>query len=86
MGADFAGFPLKEAVVAHLKDHGWKVTDIGVKKDSNPEDTDLMFHRIGLRVGAMIAEKEFERALIFVEREWEFILQLVNVRECIPVL
>lgn len=24
-----------------------------------------MFHRIGLRVGAMIAEKEFERALIF---------------------
>lgn len=65
VGADFAGFPLKEAVVAHLKDYGWKVTDIGVKKDSNPEDTDLMFHRIGLRVGAMIAEKEFERALIF---------------------
>ena len=25
-----------------------------------------MFHRIGLRVGAMIAEKEFERALIFL--------------------
>jgi ribose 5-phosphate isomerase B len=24
-----------------------------------------MFHRIGLRVGAMISEKEFERALIF---------------------
>lgn len=65
VGADFAGFPLKEAVVAHLKDYGWKVTDIGVKKDSNPEDTDLMFHRIGLRVGSMIAEKEFERALIF---------------------
>lgn len=35
------------------------------EKDSNPEDIDLMFHRIGLRVGAMIAEKEFERALIF---------------------
>lgn len=31
VGADFAGFPL-EAVVAHLKDYGWKVTDIGVKK------------------------------------------------------
>ena len=25
----------------------------------------LMFHRIGLRVGALITEKEFERALIF---------------------
>lgn len=32
VGADFAGFSLKEAVVAHLKDYGWKVTDIGVKK------------------------------------------------------
>ena len=29
------------------------------------EDTDLMFHRIGLRVGSMISEGEFERALIF---------------------
>lgn len=29
------------------------------------DDTDLMFHRIGLRVGSMISEGEFERALIF---------------------
>lgn len=65
VGADFAGFPLKEAVVAHLKKYGWKVTDVGVRQDSDPEDTDLMFHRIGLRVGSMITEKEFERALIF---------------------
>lgn len=27
VGADFAGFPLKEAVVAHLKAKGWKITD-----------------------------------------------------------
>lgn len=65
VGADFAGFPLKEAVVAHLKAKGWKITDIGVKTDSNSEDTDLMFHRIGLRAGSMIAEGEFERALLF---------------------
>ena len=65
VGADFAGFLLKEAVVEHLQKYGWKVTDVGVKKDSNPDDTDLMFHRIGLRVGSMITEKEFERALIF---------------------
>jgi ribose 5-phosphate isomerase B len=64
VGADFAGFPLKEAVVAHLKKYGWKVTDVGVRSESD-SDTDLMFHRIGLRVGSMIAEKEFERALIF---------------------
>ena len=65
VGADFAGFPLKEAVVAHLEKKGWKVTDLGVRADSDPNDTDLMFHRVGLRVGAAISEGEFERALLF---------------------
>lgn len=65
VGADFAGFPLKEAVVEHLEKKGWKICDMGVKKDSDPDDTDLMFHRVGLRVGAMIAEGEYERALLF---------------------
>ena len=64
VGADFAGFPLKEAVVEHLKKKGWKVTDVGVKS-LEETNTDLMFHRIGLRVGAMISEGEFERALLF---------------------
>lgn len=64
VGADFAGFPLKEAVVAHLKSKGWKVTDVGVRSE-NDNDTDLMFHRVGLRVGSMISEGEFERALVF---------------------
>ena len=49
VGADFAGFPLKEAVVAHLKKKGWTVTDVGVRT-GDEEDTDLMFHRIGLKV------------------------------------
>lgn len=64
VGADFAGYPLKEAVTAHLKNKGWSITDVGV---TNPEieDVDNMFHRVGLRVGAMISEGEFERALIF---------------------
>ncbi len=63
VGADFAGFALKEAVVAHLKENGWTVTDIGVRslEEKEPE----MFHRIGLKVGAKISEGEFERALIF---------------------
>lgn len=63
VGADFAGFPLKEAVVKHLKSKGWTVTDIGVR--SADEKDKEMFHRIGLKVGAKIAEKEFERALVF---------------------
>ena len=64
VGADFAGYPLKETVIAHLREKGWKITDVGVRslEDNN---TELMFHRVGLRVGAMIAEGEFERALIF---------------------
>ena len=63
VAADFAGVALKNAVVAHLEKNGWTVTDIGVKTldEENPE----MFHRIGLKVGAKIAEREFERALIF---------------------
>ena len=65
MAADFAGYPLKESIKEYLEKKGWTVTDIGVKADSDPNDTELMFHRIGLRVGAMITEKEFERALIF---------------------
>lgn len=64
VGADFAGYPLKEAVVAHLKAKGWTITDVGVT-DPAVEDTENMFHRVGLRVGAKIAEGEFERALIF---------------------
>jgi RpiB/LacA/LacB family sugar-phosphate isomerase len=64
VGADFAGFPLKEAIVVHLKKKGWEITDVGVRSPQD-NDTELMFHRVGLRVGAMISEGEFERALIF---------------------
>ncbi len=65
VGADFAGFPLKEEVVAHLVKKGWEILDLGVKENSDPNDTDLMFHRVGLRVGAEISEGNYERALIF---------------------
>lgn len=63
VGADFAGFPLKEAVVEYLREKGWTVTDIGVRS-ADDEDKE-MFHRIGLKVGAKISEGEFERALLF---------------------
>ena len=53
VGADFAGFPLKEVVVEHLEKKGWKILDLGVKKDSDPKDTDLMFHRNGFKVNKL---------------------------------
>lgn len=64
VGADFVGYPLKEAVCAHLRKKGWKIEDLGVT-DPNDNNTENMFHRVGLRVGAKIAEGEYERALVF---------------------
>lgn len=63
MAADVAGVALKDAIVAYFEEDGWKFTDIGVKAadEEHPE----MFHRIGLKAGAKIAEGEFERALLF---------------------
>jgi len=63
VGSDRSGFPLKEAVVNHLKEKGWEITDIGVQSADDPDPE--MFHRVGLKVGAKISEREFERALIF---------------------
>ena len=31
VGADFAGFPLKEAVCEHLREKGWKILDTGFR-------------------------------------------------------
>ena len=42
VGADFAGYPLKEVVCAHLREKGWKITDVGVT-DPNEENTENMF-------------------------------------------
>jgi len=63
VGADFAGYPLKEAVVEYLRGKGWQITDLGVRSSDELEPE--MFHRIGLKVGARITEKEFDRALLF---------------------
>jgi RpiB/LacA/LacB family sugar-phosphate isomerase len=64
VGADFAGYPLKEAVCEHLRKKGWTIADLGVT-DPSVEDPENMFHRVGLRVGAKIAEGAFERPLLF---------------------
>ena len=39
MAADFAGYPLKEAIKEYLEKKGWTITDIGVKADSDPQST-----------------------------------------------
>ena len=64
VGADFAGYKLKNAVCDHLRAKGWEIEDLGVK-DENDNGYENMFQRIGFRVGAKIAEGEYERALLF---------------------
>lgn len=58
-----AGFPLKEAICTHLRGKGWEITDVGILSadEAHPE----MFQRIAFRVGAKIAEREFERGMLF---------------------
>ena len=77
VAADFAGLALKDAVVQHLKERGWTVTDVGMKADDT--GTPEMYHRIGLRAGAMIAEGEFER-FSSAELEWVSILRRASAR------
>ncbi|MGC4154297.1 MAG: RpiB/LacA/LacB family sugar-phosphate isomerase [Propionicimonas sp.] len=60
LGADFAGFPLKEAVKRHLIQRGWTVEDV----TPTLERAD-MYHRVGFRLGAKIAEGEYEKGLAF---------------------
>ena len=64
VGADFAGYPLKETICEHLRAKGWEIEDLGVK-DENDNTPDNMFQRIGFRVGSKISEGEYERALLF---------------------
>jgi len=60
VGADFAGFPLKEAIKKHLIQRGWTVEDLTPVLEETP-----MYQRVGFMVGARIAEHEFEKGLAF---------------------
>ncbi|MBC7958337.1 MAG: RpiB/LacA/LacB family sugar-phosphate isomerase [Vallitaleaceae bacterium] len=63
VAADVAGYVLKDAVVAHLVEEGWEVTDIGVK-DKEGKGVEI-FHRMAIRAASMVSEGEFDRALLF---------------------
>lgn len=60
VGADFAGFALKDEVSQHLRSRGWTVTDLTPVRDELP-----MYHRVGFLIGSQIAEMAFEKALAF---------------------
>ncbi len=60
VAADFAGFPLKEAVKEHLAERGWTVEDLTPVLEEAP-----MYQRAGFLVGSRLAEGEYEKALAF---------------------
>lgn len=61
IGADFAGYELKELVKKHLEETGYEVTDLGMTDPAQP----LPYHLAGFRVGQAIHLHQFTRGLIF---------------------
>ena len=61
IGADDCGFTLKEAVKEHLLKNGYDVTDVGTLSLDEP----VMYYEVGRRVAKEVADKKFERGLLF---------------------
>ena len=62
-------------MVEHLTKKGWKILDLGVKKDSDPNDTDLMFHRVFDALLAVNKEKYSDFILQEIDRIYAKMLQ-----------
>jgi ribose 5-phosphate isomerase B len=60
IGSDHFGFPLKEAVRAHLVEMGHEPVDIGVSSEDEPVDYPDVAEALALR----IAYGEFERGIL----------------------
>ena len=61
IGADDSGFTLKEAVKEHLLKNGYDVTDVGTLSLDEP----VVYYEVGRRVAKEVADKKFERGLLF---------------------
>jgi ribose 5-phosphate isomerase B len=59
VGADHLGYPLKEAVKAHLEEEGHEVVDYGVH-DPTPVD----YPDVAIEVAGAVADGTFERAIL----------------------
>lgn len=61
IGADVAGFDLKEAVKAHLIQKRYDIVDVGMTE----KEQTIPFQEVGFRVGRAVSKGEFERGLLF---------------------
>lgn len=61
IGADVAGFDIKESVKEHLIQKGYDIVDIGMMD----KEQKISFHWVGFRVGRAVSKGAFERGLLF---------------------
>ena len=80
VGADFAGYPLKEAVVEHLKGKGWKITDLESRAKAMPRIRKICFTVWDCAWERRSAKANLSVRCCFAEREWGSISRQVNVR------
>ncbi|AEY66984.1 RpiB/LacA/LacB family sugar-phosphate isomerase [Clostridium sp. BNL1100] len=60
IGSDKSGFPLKEAIKAHLTQLGYEVTDGGTLKEEEPKP----YFEVASAVAKRVSDGEFERAVL----------------------
>lgn len=60
IGSDKSGFPLKEAIKAHLIQLGYEVTDGGTKNEEEPKP----YFEVASAIAKRVSGGEFERAVL----------------------
>ena len=60
IGSDKSGFPLKEAVKAHLINAGYEVVDGGTTKEDEPKP----YFEVASSVAKRVSDGEFEKAIL----------------------
>ncbi len=60
IGSDKSGFPLKEAIKAHLTELGYEVTDGGTLNEEEPKP----YFEVASAVAKRVSEGEFEKAVL----------------------
>ncbi len=60
IGSDKSGFPLKEAIKAHLTQLGYEVTDGGTLNEDEPKP----YFQVAAAVAKRVSDGEFERAVL----------------------
>jgi hypothetical protein len=65
IGADHAGFQLKETVKSFLKEKDWVVSDIGTDSEEAVDYPDF-----GEKVAGAVSAGVFSRASLYAAQEW----------------